>query len=303
MNNILTNKYLRRAFWIACCSVLVVLGFIKYLFIGELIETSPHWLKFASGMMEALVAAIITTIGVGSFIFYLTPKLDPKYGTEFLSSNEFNDYFNSVLKATNEWHFRGGFGRYLRTTVLPSLNKIASDNRSPVTIKAQILNPKNDKLCQLHADLRNSVKNVDNKKDWTIDDVKENLYSTIVACAIYESNNQYLDISVFLNNFFSTDRVDICTDYGIVTKEDRKVPGLKFSKDSSHYRAYLGDLSVTQKQADVVNKLPKKWTIGKLQGGDVEKILEELGFAESAFQDENYARVASIVNKGENPYA
>jgi len=303
MQDILKNKYLRRSFWIASGSILLLLALIKILIVGEVVQGSPEWLRFLSGVLQALIASFITTAGIGAFIFYLTPKMDPKNGAEFLASYEFNDYFESALLATSEWHFRGGFGRYLRTTVLPRLNTLASEGRAPITVKAQILNPQNQKLCELHANLRNSVKNVDEKADWSSLDVKMNLYATIVACAIYESNNQYLDISVFLTNFFSTDRVDISSASGIVTKEDRKVPGIKFTKDSTHYKSYMGDLSVTQKQSDVVRRLPTKYKIGAISGDDVAKILKELDFVESVFTPENLKSIAKLVNEGKNPYA
>ncbi|WP_457934050.1 hypothetical protein LOS73_17685 [Pseudoalteromonas sp. SCSIO 43210] len=303
MKIILENKRLARFFWICCLLILAVIGLINYYFIGDP-KINPTWIKtFSSGVLESLAAAFITTLAIGAFLFYITPKFDPKFGAEFIGSHEFNDHFNNALKTANEWHFRGGFGRYLRTQILPILNKRALQCRAPVIVKAQILDPRNNRLCELHADLRNSVSNIDKKNDWTSIDIKSHLYATIVTCAIFEKNNAFMEVSVYLNCFFSTDRVDVCGSYGLVTKEDRKVPGLRFRKDTSHYNAYKGDLSVTQKQADVVKVISQSYTIGDLTKNNVKSILTELNFEEPSFSDLEYETIANLVNGKENPYA
>jgi uncharacterized protein YggL (DUF469 family) len=303
MQTILENKNVAKIFWISCFLILIVIGLTNYFWIGD-ISQNPSWLKtFSSGILESLAAAFITTLLIGGFIYYVAPTFDPKKGASFLGSHEFNDHFIENLKATNEWNFRGGFGRYLRTKILPTLNDIASNDRTPITIKAQILNPKNIKLCQLHADLRNSVANIDKKKDWSANDVKENLYSTIIACAIFKRNNSFMDVSVYLNDFFSTDRIDICSNFGLITKEDRKIPGLKFGKGSVHYNAYKGDLSVTQQQSNVVGDLTIIYTIGQLTPENIKSILKELSFDEEKYENDFYKNIAGLINKGMNPYA
>ncbi|GAA3628155.1 hypothetical protein [Flavivirga jejuensis] len=302
MNQILKNKYLRRFFWISSTAILICLLLIRFYIFNKPTTESPDWYNFISDVIEGLVATIITTIGIGVMIFYVTPKVDPKDGAEFLHSREFNKYFKSVLKENpNEWYFRGGFGRYLRTAVIPRLHQVATDGTA-VTVKAQILNPQNERLCKIHAHLRNTVNNSEKKTDWDDKEVKINLYATIVVCSIYESNNAFLDISIYLIDFFSTDRIDISTNSGILTKDDQKSPGLKFHKDSNHYRAYKGDLTVTEQQAsDVVKKLNVKYKIGKVTGDNIKKILKELNFNEN-FSSADNDRIALLVNDKSIPY-
>ncbi len=303
MQEILENKFLKRSFWISTVSILILLGFIKFFIIGVIDVNTRHWVSFSSGVIEALIATILTTIGIGSYIFYLTPRIDPNHKVSFLPSKEFNDYFESAISSTREWYFRGGLGRFLSTEVLPKMNEVASKTQSPVIVRAQILDPRNSELCEMHAQLRNSVNNADDRKNWTGLDIKISLYTTIVTCAIFESNNSYLDVSVFLINFFSTDRVDVSTTSGIVTKDDRNVPGLKFSKESILYNSYLGDLTVTQKQGDVVKPLSKPYKIGDLTGDNISTILLELGFNDEHIGKEELDKIASEANDQLNPYS
>ena len=296
MQDILKNKYLRRSFWIATFSILILLGFIKFFIVGVVDANTQHWVSFSSGVIEALIATILTTIGVGSYIFYLTPRIDKNHSASFLPSKEFNDYFESAISSTREWYFRGGLGRFLSTVVLPRMNKVASQTQSPVLIRAQILDPRNTELCEMHAQLRNSVDNADGRKDWNATDIKISLYSTIVTCAVYESNNSYLDVSIFLINFFSTDRVDVSTTSGIVTKDDRNVPGLQFSKESVLYNSYLGDLAVTQKQGDVVKPLSKPYNLGDLTSENIKDILAELSFTDECLGEMEFCAISKEAN-------
>jgi len=304
ISNILENKYLRRSFWISTLGILFSLLMIRFFLIGDFAESDTSLsIKLLSRVIETLIAMIITTTGVGAFIFYLTPKSEKNDNVRFLTSNNFNQYFNKALINSKEWYFRGGLGRFISTEVLPKMNKVASETQSPVIIKAQILNPKNVELCDMHAQLRNSVVNGYNKNDWTCRDIRVNLYSTIVTCAIYESNNSYLDVSIFLINFFSTDRIDISTKSGIITKDDRNVPGLSFGRESILYNSYLGDLAVTQKQGDIVKPLSKPYKIGKLLGKHIKEILEELNLYDSSLDDSFLKEIAWKTNEQINPYA
>ena len=303
MQEILKNKYIRRLFWIITISFLIILFFLRFYVFNDLTENSTEINLFLADLCEDLIASLITTVAIGSFIFYVAPKLDPKDGAEFIHSTDFEKYFTTVLKSKPDtWYFRGGFGRYLRSVVLPNLHEVAKD-ATRVNITAQILNPKNERLCKLHAALRNTVKNADNKTDWDLDEVKINLYATIVSCAIYESMNSYLNISVYLIDFFSSDRVDISTNSGIITKDDQKAPGLKFNKSSIHYKTYMADLHVTQQQAiDVVNKLSVVRKIGEVSADNAKEVLEELGFNET-FNLDQFQKIANLVNEQKNPYA
>ena len=108
MQSILENRSLSKVFWICCVLILAVIGLLNYYVIGDP-TNNPTWLKtFSAGVLESLAAAFITTLAIGSFIFYVAPRVDPRTGKEFLGSHEFNDHFNNALKVTNEWHFRGG---------------------------------------------------------------------------------------------------------------------------------------------------------------------------------------------------
>jgi len=302
MQEILDNKEIRRHFWVATISLLLLLGLIKFVLVGTVDANSQHWKIFTSGVIESLIATILTTIAIGSYIFYLTPRLDPGHKVNFLPSKDFNDHFESAMASAKEWHFRGGLGRYLSSVVLPEMNKMASKKRSPVTVRAQILDPRNDALCEMHAQLRNSVSSEKNDEKWTAFDIRVSLYSTIVTCAIFESNNSYLDVSLFLINYFSTDRVDVATSSGIVTKDDRNIPGIRFGRDSVLYDSYLGDLAVTQKQGDIVKPLSKPYRIGDIKENDVTAILSELGFASNKLEKAELASIALDVNSQIDPY-
>ncbi len=302
MHEILSNKFLRRSFWLATLFLLLSLGLLKFLVLGGVSPDSPDWERFVSGVLEGLIATILTTTAVGAFLFYLTPRLDPGHSVAFLPSTEFNSYFDEVLTNSKEWYFRGGLGRFLSAEVLPRLNNAASRDGSPVRVEAQILDPRNAALCEMHAQLRNSVSTADGRTDWTGSDVKVSLYTTIVTCAIFESNNALLGVSVFLMNYFSTDRVDICATSGIVTKDDRQVPGITFTHESILYHSYRGDLAVTLKQADVVTHLAKPYAIGELSANDVREILDELHFENAVISDEEYLQIAAQANEQVNPY-
>jgi hypothetical protein len=303
MNEILNKRHNAKIFWWAVIPTVFLLIALRYYIIPTYYETDVNAVNFFESVLDNIIAGIITTIAIGAFLFHIRPK--PEMDAKFISSKKFNTYFSSLLDAEpDEWYFRGGFGRYLRSEVLPRLNQIASGGTT-VKVYAQLLNPSNDKLCELHKDLRNTTSQTKIKERWTVNMVKANLYATIVVASIYESKNTLLDITVHLIDFFSSDRIDISSKSGIITKDDRKMPGLTFQKESPHYDAYKTDLTITERQAvDKVKALKngQDYEPGHLTKDHVKEILTELNFSEGDFRKEDYNLIAKLSNEFNNPY-
>lgn len=303
MNEVLNKRHNAKIFWWAVIPTILLLITLRYYVVPTHAVIDRNILNFIESVLDNIIAGIITTIAIGAFLFHIRPK--PELDAKFISSKKFNSYFSSLLDADpDEWYFRGGFGRYLRSEVLPKLNQIASGGTT-VKVYAQLLNPANDKLCELHMDLRNSTSQTKTRELWTVNMVKANLYATIVVASIYESKNAYLDISVHLIDFFSSDRIDISSKSGIITKDDRKMPGLIFQKESPHYDAYKTDLNITKRQAvDQVKPLQKSqnYELGYLTEDNVKEILGELNFSENNFKKEDYGLIVKLSNDLKNPY-
>ena len=98
MQEILQNKTIRKYFWIITISLLLLLTCFRFILFENVDTTSPQFIVFLKDLIEELIAAIITTTGIGAFIFYIAPKADPREGAVFLSSHEFKKYFKEVLK-------------------------------------------------------------------------------------------------------------------------------------------------------------------------------------------------------------
>ncbi|MGO2069824.1 hypothetical protein [Glutamicibacter arilaitensis] len=140
------------------------------------------------------------------------------------------------------WKFRGGSGRWQRSTVLPTLAQVPTTD---VKYKMLILDPRSETLCGQYAKYRNTHRrrsdadNIDGKTSASQDtarSVSNELLACIVAAAWFTAKSR-VQARVFLSQTYSPLRMDLSATGAMLTVSDPNEPGLMCRADSWLYKA------------------------------------------------------------------
>jgi hypothetical protein len=155
-----------------------------------------------------------------------------------------------ALTSTNVWLHKGSSGRYLRAEVAPTLARAARDSSSGRDLRAQILDPDNEHVCNAYAEYRRGLASASRDNEgWSKARVREELLATILKLYILMIESPHLKIKLFLTNSFSIFRIDLSFGEVVVTTEDERDPAFRFSNTSDFYDAYRNEFNFSEKQA------------------------------------------------------
>lgn len=297
MDKILKHKALRRNFFLTIGSILITL------ILSKIILDNFLYKKILINLIDGLLVNIVTTLIIGLFLFYLTPKNTDTEQFKFLPTRELKSIFDLELRNSSIWKFKGGLGRYFRIQVIPFLSAEASRLHKSIEIIGIILNPNNPKLCTEYAKYRNTVQNFDYNTEWTCTKVKEELFATIIISLLYHQKQSLVNIELYVTDYFSPTRIDIASKSALLTKIDRNAPATQVSRDTYFYQSYEHEIVISKIQAEKVQYLKKDYpSINKLIKEDVIEILKECGKYDESLDIESYQNVLKLIKEKNNPY-
>jgi hypothetical protein len=193
------------------------------------------------------------TIGIATFVFWLTPKIIKKSIMEVLYPKEISPLLKKATTHTRSWIYKGACGRYMRSTTLPEISSAAKQEGIGREISITILNPDNDQLCAEYATYRRSLKSATSENPWTKNRVKEEILATALSALRFRHEEPLLRIQLYLLDHFSAFRLDISDQYAIVTKEDKEATGLRADAGTYFYDSYKDDIRLSERQSKEVN--------------------------------------------------
>ncbi len=206
---------------------------------------------------------------------------------------------------TDFWYFNGGTGTYTKAVTLPSLSQRASNLGKNISIELLIINPFNNDICSLYAQLRASLRQNDkDSQKWTSSYVRNHSLATIVLCYSLCSQNTFLNISIGLKNHFSLFRFDISSNKVLITKEDPKELAMLFDRGSFTYDSYKSDFKQIFEQSQKVirlNSLKKRIIIDSLDVEKVKFIMKELSL-NPEISESDYSVIVELCKNYKSPY-
>ena len=207
-------------------------------------------------ILEKLFTSVLVTIGLASFIFWLSPKNRHNAQIRILQPVEIGNTIVNARTDTEKWFFNGGSGRYSRAQTLPYLAELSRRSNKSIDISILIMDPRNEDLCRKYADYKNSLRTAKTKGKKTSKSVQIDLIATIVSCHMWKSEQPSLNITLGLKNTFSLFRTDLSSSGAIITKEDPLEPAIYYEKDTFFYFAQLEELKQTLNQVEILGILP-----------------------------------------------
>lgn len=252
MDKIFSSKPGRRRFLITIFLLILLLFVIRFcvLPINYLSNSSNENL---TSFIEKFITSVFTAVLVGYFLYWVIAD-EKKKQVEFTESgHEIEKYLSNSRKNTNSWLFNGGLGRYTKSDTIPELSIRASKERQTISINLIVLNPFNNFLIEKYVDFKRSVEIPSKRAKWTKQEVQSEILATIITALFYKRQNQFLNISIKVKDFFTLSRMDISQTLAIITREDPAIPAIILEKDSHMYKHYVEEFQQVNRQSQSVD--------------------------------------------------
>ncbi|WP_448138442.1 hypothetical protein [Sphingobacterium siyangense] len=295
MDKLFGNHKVRKQFLYFVISILILLLIIRFLgFPIKALEETTN--KEIISFIDKFVTSIITALIVGYFIYKLQID-EKKKSLEFTSSSpQIEDKLDQARNTCDSWKFSGGLGRYTRYMTLPELSNISSKKRETYKIELIILNPENDILLQKYADFRN---NVNHKANWNIYFLRKEILATIYSAVCITKTNQFLEIDIFIKDFFTLSRMDISNETAIISREDPLIPTIICYKESYLFKHYKEEFQQVKRQSKKIDLYNNDSILPDIENLELlsKKLFPSIGFSKIELND-----ILEEVKKTKNPF-
>ncbi|HEL4244406.1 hypothetical protein I5U23_09850 [Stenotrophomonas maltophilia] len=304
MDSIFTKAYARKAFFglvglLSAIALIVRYGVLP--FASDSVKVNPAVL--AANFLDSFVISLIVSTLIGAFIFFITPTIIRKSQIETVEPRELRDHFERSFQSADFWWYKGGCGRYFRTRTLPKMAEWARAKSLSREVRVVVLDPLNDSLCDAHARFRQSTASGKLSPPWTPQKVKDEIYATIVAVLVTQSNEPMLRINLSLAAHYSAFRIDLSNNIAIVTKEDRQAPAIICQPDNYYYKSYKDEITLTESQSRRVTQVNlENLELKSLSPEQVKSALSQAHLAGESMTTDDFQRIATICKEAKNPY-
>lgn len=284
-------------------SFLVLLLLRAFIF-NELDSTgAPDNTALIRSFFDSLMATILVTASVTFALTWLRSPIQENISETFIQPFEIDECLRSGAIDTREWYYLGHTGRYIRSQILPFINKDSLAKNENKKIKIIIIDPLNAKLCEFYATYRNDSRSIHiTKEKWSAERVKNDLLATVLCMIELHKANSMLEVDVgFLNNV-SLFRADISSNMALITQEDNQEPGIRYSSDSHFYRCYRRELELAWRQSQTLTISAVSSSLDLNDVSSMRNCLSEVGLDASRLSDESIKDAGVQAQKKESPY-
>ncbi|MBL1073505.1 hypothetical protein JK358_03780 [Nocardia sp. 2] len=237
---------------------------------------------------------------------HLTTKaIQDTAAVKMLYGPEIGEAHTEARRDTDQWACRSGVGTYLRAVTLPSLLERARVDQRPIRVQVEIIDPRDEHLCEADAQYRASLQSPGDaaRVTWTADRVRRQALATILAAYWYRKQSTFLSVDVALSSTMSTLRWDLSSSCVILTPRNPSTPALKFTRDKPHYRDYNRELLTSFEQAHRLS--PTDDGMLRLNTeptpADVRRFFAHLGITiPTAYADREIAEIVTAALEGRN---
>jgi len=304
VNAILEKVHYRKVFYLVFGLLIALLLLVRYIALPQVDATiGSGWVFAVARVSETLLASFVVTVAIGAFVFWLTPGIMRIAPMEVIEPREIGPLLERALLTSSFWWYKGSAGRYFRAVTLPEMARAARKESLSREVNALILDPTDDRLCEEYATYRRSLKSATESDPWTKQRVKCELVATIMTVLRYQEQEPLLRIRLGLTRYLSSFRLDLSSQYVIVTKEDRDAPAMRCDKDTYFYRSYYDEIVLAHRQAREIKGGIRIPAAAELTAADVGRVLASVGMGNSGMDEEDLKGVIRMLTQPKNPYA
>lgn len=303
-NDILTKPYARKVFYTSILLLTALIIVLRFFAIPNLQDViSQDIVQIISQLLDTFLITVLVTVFIGSYLFWITPKFVNEASIEIIEPRDLPNTFQKSLESSTIWLYKGGCGRYFRTKTLPTMAKNARLQSLSREIIGIVLDPTDSVLCRRHAEYRNSTRSTEIDGAWSEERVRAEVYTTILTVIYYQQNEKRLRIELALSKSFSGFRIDLGSQYAILTREDRLAPAMKTHEGSYFYRSFKEEIYLFKDQHKIVPTLRESFNFENITPSTLRQLIENLGLSYNDMDDAILSKIIDKFNNPINPYA
>lgn len=232
--------------------------------------------------------------------------LEEESTIKVLRGSEITDCLAEARVEAKEWIFRGGTATFVRAVVLPECVQRARRHHRQLSIRLEILDPGNLRLCQRYANFfQHGVDDPnEDERTWTAKGTQEELFATIVAACWWKQHYPPLQIAVALSPTMTLFRWDMTQNRLFITERGPRFPALMITEGRFYYDYWRSELLEHFNQA---RELPL-WKAPLLSEqpttAEARDLFVRLGLEiPDYFSDDDIELITRKAVNAENPYA
>ncbi|MFI7503002.1 hypothetical protein ACIBVL_31910 [Streptomyces sp. NPDC049687] len=205
-------------------------------------------------------------------------------------------------RSTARWVFKGGTGTYLRAVTLPQCVLEAQRQRRALSMKIDIVNPADDKVCEAYARFRRTFGHGDTG-GWTTERTRKESYATVLAASWHRQRLDTLEIDVHLSSVAPALRFDLSDTCLIITQDDPRRVSLCVERDRPLYDYYVTELHQSREQAVKLDLREATELSDEPTVDEVRRLLDRLGLPlPTSFSDRDVGDIIDRALRAEDPY-
>jgi hypothetical protein len=294
------SKALRRWFFVSLVLAAVVIILVRFLIFPESPD-EPDWESTLGSILDNLLAAVVTSLAIGLTYVVLLPPPEAEE-LEIIQSRLISEAIESAARACTQWHIRARTASYFARVVLPILRDNALRTGGSIRIKIQMLDPGNDEALHAYAVYRSNRPGA--SAVWSAERVRTEIYSTILAAAVFRNEAPRLDIEIGFSPNFWVLSLELCDEIAFITGQNRGEPCLCIRRPSPLFSGWREDFDAGYSVCRIVRPSVAAVRLGDLSRpsaatlGNIRSLFDSIGF--SGMPDSDLKEIASYMRREHN---
>ncbi|MFG2133751.1 hypothetical protein ACGFNV_39155 [Streptomyces sp. NPDC048751] len=207
---------------------------------------------------------------------------------------------------TARWVYKGGTGTYLRAVTLPECVIEAQRGRRSLSMKIDIVNPADDRVCAAYARFRRTFGHRPDGRapgEWTTERTRKEAYATVLAAAWHRQRLDTLEVDVHLSSVAPTLRFDLSDAGLIITQDDPRRVSLYVERGRPLYDYYVTELHQSREQAVKLDLRESTPLSDEPTVDEVRRLFDRLGLPlPTTLTDRDVGDIIDKALRAEDPY-
>ena len=224
----------------------------------------------------SLLSTIIVSGALATFFWWFRPPPSRLPAGGEIFPDTIGEHLRSAALEADEWEYVGHTARFVRASILPTLEKRAKSNGTQVKVRFVILDPTCGEVCEKYAQYRTLSRSSSiAPRPWTAEEVQVELLTSIICLIQAKAGQSNLDVHLAVTEQFTLWRFDRSDRQIIVTQEDPQQPAYRYLRGSRFYGYHRQECELIWSQAKVLPVHPTTGH-GRLSQDEIVRLLQKM---------------------------
>jgi hypothetical protein len=262
------------------------------------------WYPFTIGLLDALISTAVVSACLAFFSTVLRPRPIDDLESSPLPAAAISPILRAAAQVSRTWEYHGHTGRFVRSSIFPILRQHAQETNVPIRIRVSILDPRSADVVSHYSKYRKQARSGArrNGENWDTDQIRKELLATVLCVAELHSLDLKFDVEVRLANHVNVLRFDLADDLILVTEEDARRPGFRYTSTHSSYELFVRMINLSWTQAELLEMpdFDRPIPFGEMTPNEAEQVVSMLG--QGMFATDDVTAALDLYRQRSNPY-